>query len=141
MYQIFGFLSIFDCITPIIGFVEDFINDPTPLQTNSWTFFIPYDTALGNGWNAVDIEDLLDQHGIKHWGSQITNGDLFFSVKREQAAWAEYLLLRNRIPIQENSLGAPRVKGRHKPSPRKNANPKPSDPLAAIDKFLDDLLR
>ncbi len=107
MKALFDFLSIFDWITPTLGFVEDFINDPTPLQTRSWTFFIPYDDALNAGWNGRDIEWLMKQYGIKTWGSQITNGDFFFCVSRNQAHWAEYLLLRNGIPVQEISLGAP----------------------------------
>lgn len=108
--KVFEALSIFDWVTPLIGFAQDIINDPTPLQTNSWTFFIPYDAALAAGWNAIQIEDFLNQYGVKNWGSQITGGELFFSVQLEKAQWAEYLLLRQGIPINPKYLGAPRPK-------------------------------
>lgn len=42
MRQLFEVLSIFDWITPTIGFAQDIVNDPTPLQSHSWTFFVPY---------------------------------------------------------------------------------------------------
>ena len=110
MWKFFEILSIFDWITPLVGLCEDFVNDPTPLQSNSWTFFIPYRESVSNGWNAFDIEDLMRRHGIKAWGGQITNGEFFFSVKLDQAQWAEYLLIRHGVPINERYLGAPRPK-------------------------------
>ena len=109
MKEFFELLSIMDWITPAKGFVEDIINDPTLLQSNSWTFFIPYDQSLESGWNARGVQKLMKQHGIKTWGSQITGGEFFFSVKQEQAQWAEYLLNQNSIPLSPLSQGAPRV--------------------------------
>lgn len=106
--NIFEIFSMFDWITPAVGFVEDIVNDPTPLQSNSWTFFIPYDEMKNSGWSAFDIENLMDKHGIKRWGSQITNGDFFFSVNLEQARWAEYVLLQYSVPITKNSADPPR---------------------------------
>lgn len=110
MKALFELFSIFDWITPSIGFLEDAINDPTLLQSNSWTFFVPYDVSLNNGWNAFDIEDVLDQHGIKYWGGQITNGEFFLSVKLEQARWAESILIEHGVPLNEKYLGAPKPK-------------------------------
>lgn len=105
---IFELLSIFDWITPTKGFIEDAINDPTPFQSNSWTFFVPYGDALGAGWSASDIEDLLAKHGVKTWGSQITGGEFFFSLKLENAGWAEYVMMRYGVPIAEHSMDPPR---------------------------------
>lgn len=118
MKEVFEFLSIFDWLTPTIGLIEDLINDPTPFASNSWTFFIPYDQSLESGWNAAMIERLMRGYGIKTWGSQITGGELFFSVKKEQAQWAEYLLNQNSVPLSplsqgcvlSSSKGAPRPK-------------------------------
>lgn len=107
MRQFFELLSIFDWLTPTIGFFEDIINDPTPLQSNSWTFFIPYDQSLESGWNAFGVQNLLKQHGVKTWGSQITGGEFFLSVKLEQAQWAEYLLQQHNVPLSPLSQGAP----------------------------------
>lgn len=108
--------SILDWITPTKGFIEDVINDPTLFQDNSWTFFIPFDQAIGNGWSPSEIEDLLAKHGIKTWGSQITGGEFFFSVRLDHAGWAEYVLLRYGVPIQEHSMDPPK-----KRSPRLGA--------------------
>ena len=137
MRELFGFLSIFDWITPSIGFLEDAINDPTLLQSNSWTFFIPYDESINNGWNAVTIEELLHQHGVKHWGSQITNGEFFFSVKLEQAQWAEYVLNQYGIPLAELSQGAPRPKPKADHSAR---SVRQVSGKSSIVSFLDKLL-
>ena len=102
--SIFQIGSIFDWITPSVGFIQDFINDPTLFQSNSWTFFIPIDEMTSSGWSMFSAENLMDKYGIKHWGSQVTNGQLFFSVRKDQALWAEYILLKYGIPIPESSM-------------------------------------
>ncbi len=109
MRRIFEFLTIFDWITPTIGFAEDIINDQTLLQSNSWTFFVPYDQSLNAGWNAVGIHKMLHHNGIQWWGAQydFPTGKYFFSVRVEQAQWAEYLLLCHGIPLEEKFIGAP----------------------------------
>jgi len=104
MYEIFQALTIFDWITPVKGLIEDFAHDPTLLQTNSWTFFIPYRQAINAGWNANGIESMLRENGIETWGGQITNGDFFFKVYRKDSADALYHLLRWNIPICEYSI-------------------------------------
>lgn len=116
MRGLFELFSNFDWITPIIGFGQDIKNDPTLMQSNSWTFFIPYDQALNSGWNPFQIEDLLNRHGIKTWGGQLTAGQYFFSVGLETARWAEYIFLKYGIPLTEDSMGppAPRRKKRKK---------------------------
>ena len=108
MRKLLEILSTFDWLTPTKGFIEDAINDPTPFQSNSWTFFIPYGDALGTGWSARGIEDLLAKHGIHTWGSQITGGEFFFSVRLDKAGWAEYVLMQYQVPIAEHSMDPPR---------------------------------
>lgn len=132
MRQLFDAISVFDWITPTWGFIETFWNDPTPLQSNSWTFFVPYDQSLANGWNAVDIEKLLNQHGIKTWGGQITNGEFFFTVSLDKAQWAEYLLLRHRVPLNERFVGAPA------PKPKKAQPARQVDWFTRLEDFLDE---
>jgi len=110
----FEILSTLDWITPTRGFIEDTINDPTLLQTNSWTFFIPFGDAIGAGWSARDIEDLLAKHGVKTWGGQITGGEFFFSTRLENAGWAEYVMLCYGVPIAEYSMDPPRPKAARK---------------------------
>jgi hypothetical protein len=134
MRGLFEFLSIFDWITPSVGFIEDFINDPSLI--NNWTFFVPYDQSLKSGWNAVDIENLLNQYGVKTWGGQITNGEFFFCVSLEQAQWAEYLLIRYGVPLNERYVGAPPPKKKTKKS-SKYIHPKPDrDIISSINNFL-----
>lgn len=139
MRGLFDFLSIFDWVTPTVGIIESLANDPTFFGTNSWTFFVPYNDSLRNGWNAAHIRTLLEENGIKVWGKQISGGEFFFSVSRDQAQWAEYLLLRNNIPLHERSLGAPRPK-KHKQSNKKRAKSS-SDLMSTVDNFLDNLFR
>jgi hypothetical protein len=99
--KIFEALSIFDWITPLVGMAETAYHDPTLLQSNSWTLFIPYDNALRAGWNERDIRELLDRQGISSWGSQITNGELFFNVSSDQAEWAQDTLREYGVPLNE----------------------------------------
>lgn len=110
MRGLFDFLSIFDWVTPTLGIIESLANDPTFFGTNSWTFFVPYDDSLGAGWNAAQIKSLLEKNGIKVWGKQISGGEFFFSVSRDQARWAENLLSQHSIPLSPKSLGAPAPK-------------------------------
>lgn len=116
MRALIELLTVFDWITPVKGFVEDAINDPTPLQTNSWTFFIPFDGALSSGYNPAMIKKMLKKHGIKYWGGQITNGNFFFSVPRDQARWTEHLITGHGIPVDPLSLGAPAPKNEQLPA-------------------------
>lgn len=122
MFKLFELLSIFDWITPTRGLIEDAINDPTLFQVNSWTFFIPYAKSIEVGWNACQIEKILDDGGIKHWGSQITNGEFFFTVPRDQAAEAEYFLNYFGVPIGLGA-GAPL--------------PQPEKPTAVLNNVTD----
>lgn len=69
----------------------------------------------------------MERYGIKTWGGQITGGEFFFSVKLEQAQWAEYLLNQRGVPIAPFSQGAPPPKYRSRKSS--------SDSL--LDKHLD----
>jgi hypothetical protein len=50
-------------------------------------------------WRGIDIERLLKRHGVKVWDRGIAGDDLYFCVKRRQAKWAEYLLLRAGVPV------------------------------------------
>jgi hypothetical protein len=99
MFKLLDFFALFDWVTPAANIVETVINDPTPLQTRSWTFFIPYREALAAGWNERDIRKELKRRGIKTWGSQITNGELFFSVNLSNARDAEFLIKSSGLPV------------------------------------------
>ncbi len=106
MRKLFEVLSIFDWITPTVALIED-VAEGGPFNPDAWTFFVPYDRAIGRGWSAAHIENLLTQHGIKTWGGLVHFGEYFFKVNLEQAAWAEYILANHGIPLQKKSQGAP----------------------------------
>lgn len=68
--------------------------------TNTWPFFVP----LNSGWNGKDIERLLSDHGVEMWGRGFGHGQLFFRVQKRKAAWAQYLLLREGVPLSNRLL-------------------------------------
>lgn len=131
--KFFEFLSIFDWVTPVIAVLEG-IPEGGPLSLNAWTFFIPYDEAISQGWSAVHIENLLKQHGVKTWGSLVHLGEFFFRVRLEQARWAEYVLVRYGVPVHPRSRGAPYPKNKAK----RISRPKHQQPSRDVLSFLDD---
>jgi hypothetical protein len=65
------------------------------IGTNCCAFFTP----IGGPWSGARIERLLAGRGIKMWGVGFANGELFFRVSREQAAWAQYVMERAGVPL------------------------------------------
>ncbi len=98
--------SAFDWITPVAAYAQDFLYGP------AHTFLIPPDT----GWSGHEIARLLNRHGIKTWGLMIVSDTLMVSVREPQARWAQYLLQREGIPIdnplEEAGNTAPRAEWR-----------------------------
>jgi hypothetical protein len=62
---------------------------------NAWRFHVPRNC----GWSGIEMERLLQRHGVKIWDRDFTHDCLTFRVKRRQANWAEYLLRRRGIPV------------------------------------------
>ncbi|MGE5265613.1 MAG: hypothetical protein ACM3S0_19725, partial [Acidobacteriota bacterium] len=62
---------------------------------NCWTMWVYRD----GGWSGIEIERLLMRHGVRVWGRGFSGDRIFFRVKRRQARWAEYLLLRRGIAV------------------------------------------
>ena len=65
------------------------------LGTNTWPFFVP----ISSGRNGRDIQRLLTDHGIRNWGWVAGHGQYTFRVRDSQAAWAQYVLQREQIPL------------------------------------------
>ena len=106
--------SQFDYVSPMVAFVQDLLYGP------SITFLIDESSCA---WSANRIKELLESHGIKTWGLLFAldaEGDvIMITVKREQALWAQYLMLRAGLPLR-NGLrstqpSAPRLPGRRRP--------------------------
>jgi len=110
------------------------------LGTNSYPFFVPLD----RGWSGRQIQQLLADKGIKMWGWAFANSMLFFHVKRSQAAWAQYLMLHEGIPLQGPLLGKTPLTSRDVPGVRG----RPSQPsrsatdngMTQAQQQLDDLV-
>ena len=72
-----------------MGLLREFIACLT--SHNCPTIYI----ARRSSWRGIDVERLLKRNGVKLWDRGLANRDeLYFCVKRRQARWAEYVLLR-----------------------------------------------
>jgi hypothetical protein len=70
------------------------------IGSNTFPFFVP----LGTPWGGREIQALLGSKGIKLWGLGYANGEAFFRVSRNQAVWAQYLMLRAGVPLLHRLL-------------------------------------
>ena len=145
MRKLLEFISLFDWITPAVSFLHD-AAEGRPLNLNAWTFYVPYDEAIRKGWSSDYIAALLGRYGVRSWGHRVYFGELFFRVKLEQAAWAEYLLNGYSVPIQKKSQGAPRIMGRASNASRQTSSTtnrgqmghqgRVNNPIDLVDDFL-----
>ncbi len=76
-----------------IGLGNEFLASLVAL--NCWSIWV----QRGQGWNGIEIEALLKRHGVTIWGRGFLGDQIFFRVKKRQARWAEYLLLRAGVPV------------------------------------------
>ena len=65
------------------------------IGTSAWPFFIE---STGD-WGRKQIQALLESHGVTIWGWGYSQGKFMFRVKKRQAYWAEYLMLKNDVPV------------------------------------------
>lgn len=77
----------------IAGVVAEFLASLAAM--NCWTIWVQRHA----GWNGARVEALLMRHGVRIWGRGFVGEQIFFRVKRRQARWAEYLLLRCGVPV------------------------------------------
>lgn len=122
--RILEFGTIFDWISPLIAEAQDIVNGP------SHTFFIPEDC----NWSGGEIASLLRKHGVKTWGHMTVNRMRMITVRRPQARWAQYLLERERIPIQYGLLDESTIR-----ASRPAQKDKQTSPLETITRWFDKL--
>jgi hypothetical protein len=91
------------------------------VTTNSYPFYVP----MNCGWSGHRIHQLLAKYGVKMWGWTFANGEMFFRVKRKQAAWAQYIMLRENVPVNGPLLGEEATRGRRTSGPAEH-EPQPS---------------
>lgn len=73
--------------------------------TNTMAFFIPTDSD----WAIQDIQALLIRYGVKLWGVGYWNGEMYFRVKKRQAHWAQYVMLRAGVPLLHGLMDTSRA--------------------------------
>jgi len=76
-----------------LGIVAEFFS--TLLERNS----VEIRFARGTHWRGIDVERLLYRYHIPIWGRWCERNELMFRVKKSQARFAEYILLRCGVPL------------------------------------------
>lgn len=89
-----------DWISPLWAMFQDLRNGP------KHDFFVDRYAD----WSAKDVTRLLKKTGIKTWGTAIIDDMIFFSVKKQQALWAQRILQSNGIPIIAGYIPIPKKK-------------------------------
>jgi hypothetical protein len=115
-------------MAPVITIVQTILNGP------SHTFHVP----AGCGWSGLAIERLLRDHGVRIWGKMIFNRTIMFTVRLPQAMWAQCLLERAGIPIDNPMLRSP-AQRRGKTRSRARTRSAVGTLEASLDR-LDDVL-
>lgn len=77
----------------VVGIVDEFFS--SLVAVNCWTLWV----QRHEGWSGTDAEHLLACYGIPIWGRGFLGERVYFRVKRRQARWAEYILLRCGVPV------------------------------------------
>jgi hypothetical protein len=126
LQQMLEVCACFDWLSPVIAGIQTVANRPT------YTFRVPQ----GYGWSSLAIERLLREHGVRTWGRMIFNRTIMFTVRLSQARWAQHLLEREGIPINNPFA---RSVGQRQPQTLARI-PTPS-PIRAVAASLDRLDR
>ena len=96
--------SAFDWISPVGSLIGDTLNGP------SHTFLIPYDC----GYSGREIARILKRRGVNSWGAMVVKGTLMLSVRQTQARWAQHVLDRAGILV-ENAVGGEKQEPEREP--------------------------
>jgi len=122
----------------LAGFVAEAVR--SLLGTNCWVFYVPLDSD----WCGAEISRLLKRHGVRSWAYGPANGELFFRVRATQAAWAQYLLLREGVPLnhglfaEKSAAGARRDPGA--PAQERSRAQQPPSGATRLLESVDDYL-
>lgn len=76
-----------------LGLIAEFLRSAA--AQNTLTFYV----SRHAGWTGFQVEQLLGRYGIRIWNRGIAGDDFYFCVKARQARWAEYVMLRARVPL------------------------------------------
>ena len=80
----------------------------TFLENLTWQGHKRFAIPRAGDVSGYEVEFFLRNHGVYVWGRWFDSDSLYFNVKKEQAAWAEYLLAREGIttvnaPVDERN--------------------------------------
>lgn len=107
--------------------------------------------------NLNEVESLLRRYGIPVFGRTHDDKNMYFSVKKRQARWAEYILLNAGVELANPTFDRrnPGYVGRHgpgwmptpwsekergEPAPVETPTAKPTSSLARLSRWMDELL-
>lgn len=136
------------------GYATEFLRSAT--GSNCAKFSIPA-TA---DHNLVEVEKILRRYGIPVFGRTYDAGHMYFSVKKRQASWAEYIMLNAGVELDNPTFDRrnPSYVGRHgpgwmptpwaeqerKPTAKSPAAEvpaaKPTSSLGRLSRWMDELL-
>jgi len=115
------------------------------LGTNTTPFFIDDK----GGWGRIQIQHLLNSHGIDMWGWGHSMGQYYFRVRRKQGALAQYLLLQHSVPLSGPLLQDSPIPGisaamghqNMRDYPTSGQESDPFNPITEINRLADKLGR
>lgn len=81
--------TVFDWITPVWTFVQDWRNRPS----------CGYSVPVTGGWSISEVRNLLRSKGVKTWGWAIVDDMILFRTRQAQAQYTRYWLERNAVPF------------------------------------------
>ena len=91
----------------VFGILSELVKAATGF--NTMAFFIPTGSKKdkngleignpGGAWDQGSVRALLKRRGVTSWGYGYWNGEMHFRVKKRQADWAQYVMLRAGVPL------------------------------------------
>ena len=85
--------ATFDWISPLLGFIQDWMYGPA----------VGFSIPMSAGWGTDTISQILRSNGIKVWGVMLSGDVILLSTRRQQARFAAYLMQRAGIPFASNA--------------------------------------
>jgi len=82
----------------VFGILGEFLRVVAGLST--WPIFIHSE----KGWEPKEVKQVLQDHGVRTWAWGYHAKAYFFKVKRRQAHWAQYVLIRHGVPVRGRLL-------------------------------------
>ena len=69
------------------------------LENITWQGYKRFAISRRGEYSGWDVERFLRDHGIYLWGRGFDSENIYFNVKKEQASYAEYMMLRHGVAL------------------------------------------